>query len=467
MKTKNTLQKTILFAALCIALSACGNSNNINTTKEDDAEVDTMQEENIEADVAQEESGEVEVMQENTEEVFLRDGVKEKLDCLVGCAVGGGTIKDKKNWELVTTHFSAVTLENELKPDALFGYSVSVCPRTEEAVLNGETIIVPKLDYSRAEQILDKVLEWNRENPDKTIMARGHVLLWHSQTPEWFFHKNYDKNEPYVSADEMNKRLEWYISEVLGHFTGEDSKYKGMFYGWDVVNEAISDATGTYRTDKENPDEALSEDRHGSNSSWWHIYQNEDFIVNAFVYANKYAPAELELYYNDYNECNIKKRKGIIELLTAVKNNEDARIDGMGMQGHYNVGSPSATEVEMAAKAYGEIVGKVQITEWDLSASSGYDGSPEAMEKEYEKQRKTYNLMYNALQNVEKAGIDVTGITFWGTTDANSWLNSRAGVGGGTDGTQAQCPLLFDAKYEPKPAFYVFAGGSRKGDVNE
>ena len=73
MKTKNTLQKTILFAALCIALSACGNSNNINTTKEDDAEVDTMQEENIEADVAQEESGEVEVMQENTEEVFLRD----------------------------------------------------------------------------------------------------------------------------------------------------------------------------------------------------------------------------------------------------------------------------------------------------------------------------------------------------------------------------------------------------------
>lgn len=36
----------------------------------------------------------------------------------------------------------------------------------------------------------------------------------------------------------MDKRLEWYIRSVLTYYTGEDSRYKGMFYGWDVVNDA-------------------------------------------------------------------------------------------------------------------------------------------------------------------------------------------------------------------------------------
>ena len=70
------------------------------------------------------------------------------------------------------------------------------------------------------------------------------------------------------------------------------------------------------------PGEDLLQDTHGSNSSWWHVYQDESFIINAFKYANKYAPASLELYYNDYNECVPKKREGIVKLLEAVKAQE-------------------------------------------------------------------------------------------------------------------------------------------------
>ncbi|MBP3197751.1 MAG: endo-1,4-beta-xylanase [Butyrivibrio sp.] len=260
----------------------------------------------------------------------------------------------------------------------------------------------------------------------------------------------------------MDKRLEWYIREVLTHFTSDESPYKDLFYGWDVVNEAISDGTGTYRTDAEKPEEDLNEDRHGSNSSWWHVYQSEEFIINAFKYANKYAPGELELYYNDYNECNAQKRNGIITLLKAVKEKEGepgvgTRITAMGMQGHYNVDSPSYTDVEASAKAYGEVVGSVQITEWDLSSSDDYDGSEESKETEYEKMRKTYNLMYYALQNVQSEGINVSGITFWGTVDKYSWLQHRSTVGGGSSKEKPQCPLLFDDLYKPKPAFWVFA----------
>ncbi len=393
---------------------------------------------------------------------ILRDAVRENLGGFVGCAVTGSEIDDPKVWDIITTHFEAVTLGNELKPDALFGYSLGTNPGTQEDTVDGESITVPKMDYSRAERILDKILKWNEENPDRKLMVRGHVLVWHSQTPEWFFHENYDKNEPYVDKETMNKRLEWYIKTVLTHFTGEDSKYKDLFYGWDVVNEAVSDATGTYRSDSENPGESLSEDRHGSNSSWWHVYESNEFIINAFKYANKYAPADLELYYNDYNECSINKKNGIIELLRAVKAEEGApgegtRITAMGMQGHYGMSSPSDTEIYTAIKDYGREVGKVQITELDISASDDYDGSEEKKEEEYEKLRKRYNLIYYEIKsaNMEEY-VDFEGITFWGTVDHYSWLQSRSNVGGGNTTGLPQCPLLFDENYKPKSCFYVF-----------
>lgn len=405
---------------------------------------------------------------ENTEDndtvPILKDTVMETMGCRIGAAATEAELKDKKVWEIITTHFNALTLGNELKPDALFGYSNGRCPGTEEAELDGETIVVPKMDFSRAERMLDKICTWNEDNPENKIMVRGHVLVWHSQTPEWFFHVDYDKNKDYVDKDVMNRRLEWYIRTVLTHFTGEDSKYKDLFYGWDVVNEAVSDGSGTYRSDNENPGEPLSNDTHGSNSSWWHVYQSNEYILNAFRYANKYAPAELELYYNDYNECDTFKMKGIEALLTAVKEAEGApgegtRISAMGMQGHYSMTTPSFDRVELAIKRYAAIVGSVQITEFDLKARDGYDGSEKAKQEEYEKQATRYRVLYNVMKNLnQKENIQITGITFWGTVDHYSWLQNRSDVGGGSSGNLPQCPLLFDDKYEPKPAFYVFAG---------
>ena len=144
-------------------------------------------------------------------------------DFITGTSITGFDIKDEREMELVTRHFNAVTLGNELKPDAIFGYS-RVCPGQETVTLNGEELAVPKTDFSLAEQILDVILEWNEEHPDNFIRVRGHVLVW------------------------MTRREEWYIKTVLEHFTGEDSKYRELFYGWDVVNEAVSDKTGTYRS---------------------------------------------------------------------------------------------------------------------------------------------------------------------------------------------------------------------------
>lgn len=375
----------------------------------------------------------------------LKDAVTKEMgdDFIMGVSIVNSELSDDLLMQLVTKHFNAVTLGNELKPDSMFGYA-SKCPGTDTASINGQDIQVPKLDYSRAEKTLDAIYDWNQEHPNDFIKIRGHVLVWHSQTPEWFFYEDYDADKPYVDKDTMNLRLEWYIKTMAEHFTGPDSKYKDMFYGWDVVNEAVSDSTGTYRNDNEN-------------SSWWAVYQSNEFILNAFTYANKYMPASVELYYNDYNEWFTNKRNGIVQLLKDVKAKEGARIDGMGMQGHYQTnGSPTAEEFEAAAKAYCEVVGQVQITELDMAASSSYDGTKATLKAEYERQAKRYEDIYTSVRRLKEEGYKVGNITIWGVIDKNSWLQTSSSVGGGTDGTRKQCPLLFDDNYQVKPSYWVF-----------
>ena len=154
------------------------------------------------------------------------------------------------------------------------------------------------------------------------IRVRGHVLVWHSQTPEWFFHEDYDVAKPYVDKETMNRRLEWFISSVFDHYFGKaaNGKYDGLFYGWDVVNEAVNG--NTYRDDKvisDASDTSTSDTRHGSNSMWWRVYKSNEFIINAFKYANKYAPNDVELYYNDFGETDNTKCEGIVKLINDVK----------------------------------------------------------------------------------------------------------------------------------------------------
>ncbi len=376
----------------------------------------------------------------------------------VGISLTNNEIDNQNIMALVTKHFNAVTLGNELKPDALFGYNNGQCPGTTTAELNGKKITVPVMNTSLAEKMLDAISDWNAGHPEALIKVRGHVLVWHSQTPEWFFHENYDKTQPYVTKEVMDMRQEWYIKTVLTYFT---TKYKDLFYGWDVVNEAISDATNTYRTDSENPAEPLSADTHGNNSSWWKVYGSNEFIINAFRYANKYAPASVELYYNDYNETNINKAQGIVSLLKAVKAAPGTRIDGMGLQGHYSAETPGAEQIKTVARMYAGVVDKIQLTELDLKASRQFDGTRATLAAEYALQAQKYKEINDALLDLKNEGINVNGMTIWGVIDGNSWLQSQASVGGGTDGSKKQVPLLFDDNYKTKPSFWALCDYSR------
>lgn len=399
-----------------------------------------------------------------------KTSVTESLgnDSIAGTAIMLSEISDDTLMELVEKHFNAVTFGNELKPDALFNYQIdgNSVP-TKTITFEGEELQVPvvndagdSLDFSRADAMVDKILEWNNAHPDQKIRIRGHVLVWHSQTQEWFFHENYDITKPYVNKETMNRRLEWFISSVFDHYFGEaaNGKYDGLFYGWDVVNEAV--IGNTYRTDKVSAAESLSEIRHGNNSSWWHVYESNEFIINAFKYANKYAPANVELYYNDFGETDNTKCEGIVKLINDVKSAEGTRLDAFGMQAHYNVDGFSAAQFKSVAKKYAQAAGKVQLTELDFKASSTYDGTAATKESEYTKMAYCHKNLYEAIKALKAEGANVSGITVWGVIEPNSWLHSQSNLGGGASGS-AQCPLLFDGNYKAKPAYWAYVDATK------
>ena len=401
-----------------------------------------------------------------------KTSVTESLgnDSIAGTAIMSSEISDDTLMELVEKHFNAVTLGNELKPDALFNYQIGQSVDCKTITFKGTELKVPvvndkneNLDFSRADAMLEKILEWNNANPKNKIRVRGHVLVWHSQTPEWFFHEDYDVAKPYVDKETMNRRLEWFISSVFDHYFGKaaNGKYDGLFYGWDVVNEAVNG--NTYRDDKVIPDESdtsTSDTRHGSNSMWWRVYKSNEFIINAFKYANHYAPEDVELYYNDYGETDNTKCEGIVKLINDVKHADGTRLDAFGMQAHYNVDGFSAAQFKSVAKKYATAAGKVQLTELDFKASSTYDGTAATKESEYTKMAYCHKNLYEAIKALKAEGANVSGITVWGVIEPNSWLHSQSNLGGGASGS-AQCPLLFDGNYKAKPAYWAYVDATK------
>ena len=396
-------------------------------------------------------------------------------DGIAGAGIDSVEITDETAVELVKKHFNAVTFGNELKPDALFNYQIGRSVSTKTITFKGQPLEVPvvndagdSLDFSRADAMVDKIMKWNAANQDKKIRIRGHVLVWHSQTPEWFFCKNYDMSKGYVDKDTMNRRLEWFISSVFEHYFGPNSgqkestgEYADLFYGWDVVNEAV--IGNDYRKGNEiddAKDTSDSDTRHGANSCWWRVYNSNEFIINAFKYANQYAPSDVELYYNDFGETDNTKCEGIVKLIKDVKAAEGTRLDAFGMQAHYNVDGFSAAQFKNVAEKYIKAAGKVQLTELDFKASSTYDGSAAAKQSEYTKMAYCHKNLFEAIKSLNKNGSKVSGLTVWGVIEPNSWLHSASNVGGGANGSK-QCPLLFDGNYKAKPAYWAYVDASK------
>ena len=326
----------------------------------------------------------------------------------VGTAVMASNLSSPSFMDLVQKHFSgSITFGNELKPDYVLDQAASQAK-------GGNTN--PQVNFSQA----DALLKYCAANK---IPGRGHTLVWHSQTPDWFFKENFDPNGAWVSKDKMTKRLENYIKTVMETLAKDYPDVE--FYAWDVVNEAASDAV-TIR-------DAGSNNEVNGQSAWVKIYGDQSYIPLAFEFAKKYAPAGCKLFYNDYNEYSPNKQAYIISdiLKPLVEKN---LIDGVGMQSHISMSYPTIDLYKSAMQQYADLGLEVQVTELDVSEKSNEYANQLALAQRYQDVFKMYKEM-------KDSGVDLSAVVLWGITDSTSWIGGY--------------PLLFDKDYQAKPSYYA------------
>lgn len=322
----------------------------------------------------------------------------------IGTAVTTDELAPQSTKDLILKHFNSVTLGNELKPDSILDHNATLATGSN---------VDPQVNLASARSILN----FCRDN---NIPVRGHVLVWHQQTPDWFFKEGFSDDGDWVSKEVMLERMENYIKNV---FATLESEYPTVnFYAWDVVNECWLD-DGSYRP-------AGTQSENSKNSPWVKIFGDNSFIEPAFTYARKYAPEGCKLYYNDFNEYMPQKTEAIYNMAMDLK--EKGLIDGIGMQSHLDVGFPTASTYKKALEKFASTGLDIQVTELDITTS-------DTTEAGFEKQAQIYSDIMDAC--VEYAD-SISAVVFWGTTDDKSW---RA----------AKYPLLFNEDFTAKPSYYT------------
>ncbi len=217
----------------------------------------------------------------------------------------------------------------------------------------------------------------------------------------------------------MLERIEHYILDVMGHV---NSSFPGLVYAWDVVNEAIEPdqhAPGLFRT-----------------RSPWYAILGEDFLPAAFRAARKGQAPGQTLCYNDYNAFHPVKRDAIIALLKKLA--AEKLVDTMGMQGHYVLKEMDIPACEEAARAYAALGLKLQVTELDIHCTDGDEAGQLQLAD-------VYGRYFRMLVQLRREGIPIEAVTFWGVTDADSWLTGFR--------RERSYPLLFSGDLKAKPAF--------------
>ena len=230
------------------------------------------------------------------------------------------------------------------------------------------------------------------------MRLKGHTLLWHGATPSWL---------DALTADDLRTAVEQHIRTVVGH-------YRGRVHAWDVVNEAVADGGGSLR------------------DSVFRQKLGDRYIADAFRLARETDPGAL-LFYNDYGgEGGTAKADRIYMLLQDLLL-QGVPVDGVGLQMHISTtGRPPDAAIAANMRRLASLGLIVHISEMDVRMDNG--GGSDQMRMQAQR------AAYHDVVRVCVAEPRCEAITFWGFTDAHTWISGDR-------------PLLFDTRYQPKPAY--------------
>ncbi|MGD0571543.1 MAG: endo-1,4-beta-xylanase [Sedimentisphaerales bacterium] len=357
------------------------------------------------------------------------------------------TCKAKSKSTYLIADSNQYSLKDVFKNDFSVGTALS-CHQLSDKEVNDISIVPSQFNSITPEHFLKwsyvhpEPDKYNFEAADRYVafgetnkmFIVGHVLIAPDLIPDWVFQ---DDNGKTVSREVLLNRMREHILTVVG-------RYKGRINGWDVVNEAIGNDGQILET------------------KWCKII-GRDYIQKAFEYAHEADP-NAELYYNDYNVWSKKDIDSIVRLVGTLKA-KGLRIDGIGMQAHWGLYSPSPDAIENSIVALSQSGVKVMISEIDISVLPCYDSNKDgdikndpALQKKFnpypdtlpaEVQEKLAERYGELFAVFHKHADKISRVTLWGVQDGQSWLN-RWPVEG-----RADYPLLFDRNLKSKPAYYA------------
>ncbi|GAB3604287.1 hypothetical protein GCM10027586_07470 [Kineococcus gypseus] len=330
--------------------------------------------------------------------------------------------------QLIQKHFNAFTPENDGKPEV-----VQPTPGT--------------FNFSRLDTLLDYA--------DRTgTKVYGHVFVWHSQTPAWFFQRADGTPLTNSAADQaiLRERMRTHIKAIADHMKARYPDGNYPIWAWDVVNEVVADG------DNANP--------HDMRDSRWFQVLGERFVDDAFRYADEYFPQQ-KLFINDYNSEMPEKRADYVELVGALID-RGVPIDGVGHQVHVDFGRPvqwlddSLTAVEKLSAQKGKPLLQV-ITELDVSTSKevvsadvGGGGRPARATEDDAAAAAENGYYYRDLFDVlEKHSRSIESVTFWGISNARTWLRTWPIA------RPWEQPLPFDDDLQVTPAYWGIVDPSK------
>lgn len=300
----------------------------------------------------------------------------------VGMALDTEKLKySEKYWQLAIKEYNSFTPERILKP----------------------SFIQPK----EGKFSFGEINELMRFCKERKIRLHGHTLLWHRDLPLWMQRKK-------GSLAELTQMMRHHIDTLVKHCATQVA-------GWDVVNEAFND------------DGSLRE-------TMWLKKIGPSYIAQAFETAGTADPTAL-LFYNDYGlEVPGPKLDAVLQHFLNLRQ-QGIRVDGIGLQMHISLESPTAQELKEACRKISEAGFRIHFSEVDVRLNT----RKTAMKKTaglLEKQSERYRFVFELFQSLPAK--QQYGITLWGLSDGDSWLSE--------DSPKAR-PLLFDKNFVPKPAY--------------
>jgi GH35 family endo-1,4-beta-xylanase len=235
------------------------------------------------------------------------------------------------------------------------------------------------------------------------MRIKGHALIWHGSVPAWL-------NS--LSPAEFRAAFEGHIRSVGEHF-------RGRVVAWDVVNEAIAD------------------DGPGLRDTVFRQKLGDQYIAEAFRLARQADPQAL-LFYNDYGGEGLNAKSDRIYSLVQGLRAQGVPIDGVGLQMHVTgTNPPGDGNIAANMRRLAALGLFVNISEMDVRIRDVPGTTAARLDVQ--------KAVYHSIVSVCAAEPRCDGVTFWGFTDAYSWIDAQFG---------ADDPLVFDEQYNVKPAYF-------------